>query len=408
MKLTGSKLLDREQIHNHIRGGLNYVHFSKSLEPEYRTQYWQGAAYEFRYRGAIILSLYIFLSFGIYQTIPDHQVSLAWFKMYVWVGVIISLAWIASFIPRLNRYFDVYTCVGSLLSVTITFVIVAHISSEIDNVLIHASMMYAIVIIYSLVGMRFYTALIAGWGGGVLGITICHFLDLTIGWTVLHRTYTFSSFLGMALVYATDRQLRANFLQHCIIELNQEELVKQSALLEQLSQQDALTGLANRRYLTEILDQHWRYASRHQQPLGLMMIDIDYFKLYNDELGHLAGDECLKKIANALKETTKRSGDVAARYGGEEFMLILPMTSQKQIQNLSKALLEHVRELEIPHPNSPISPYLTISIGAISMIPSPQDSLIHFIDLADQALYQAKSLGRNRYHFSHPHPAPIA
>lgn len=398
MKLKGSKILDREQIHNHIRGGLNYVHFSKSLEPEYRNQYCQGAAYEFRFRGAIILCLYIYLSFGIYQTIPDHQVSIAWFKMYVWVGVIITLAWVMSFIPQLNRYFDLYTCLGSLISVTITFVIVAHISSDINNVLIHASMMYAIVIIYGLVGMRFYTALIAGWGGGVLGIIICHIFDLNIGWTVLHRTYTFSSFLGMALVYATDRQLRANFLQHCIIEINQDELVQQSALLEQLSQQDSLTGLANRRHLTEILDQQWRYAVRYQEPLGLLMIDIDYFKIYNDELGHLAGDECLKIIATALKDMTKRSGDVAARYGGEEFMLVLPMTNTIQIQRISKLLIQNIRALEITHPKSPISPYITISIGAISIVPSTKDSLIQVIDLADQALYQAKSMGRNQYY----------
>jgi diguanylate cyclase (GGDEF)-like protein len=398
MKLKGSKILDREQIHNHIRGGLNYVHFSKSLEPEYRNQYCQGAAYEFRFRGAIILCLYIYLSFGIYQTIPDHQVSIAWFKMYVWVGVIITLAWVMSFIPQLNRYFDLYTCLGSLISVTITFVIVAHISSDINNVLIHASMMYAIVIIYGLVGMRFYTALIAGWGGGVLGISICHIFDLNIGWTVLHRTYTFSSFLGMALVYATDRQLRANFLQHCIIEINQDELLQQSALLEQLSQQDSLTGLANRRHLTEILDQQWRYAVRYQEPLGLLMIDIDYFKIYNDELGHLAGDECLKVIATALKDMTKRSGDVAARYGGEEFMLVLPMTNTIQIQRISKLLIQNIRALEITHPKSPISPYITISIGAISIVPSTKDSLIQVIDLADQALYQAKSMGRNQYY----------
>ncbi|MEX7477110.1 GGDEF domain-containing protein, partial [Acinetobacter baumannii] len=171
---------------------------------------------------------------------------------------------------------------------------------------------------------------IAGWVGGLIGILVSTYLNGDIDWTFLNRTYTFSSFLGMTLAYATDRQHRENYLQNCMIELNRIELMQQAQQLSLLSQQDALTGLANRRYLDETLDNEWRRALRHETPLTIMMVDIDFFKPYNDSLGHLKGDQCLKDIATAISSIAARSGDLVARYGGEEFLLLFPMTNAQQ------------------------------------------------------------------------------
>ncbi|MDC5513789.1 GGDEF domain-containing protein [Acinetobacter baumannii] len=396
MKLQGSNILGQEQIDLLTTRGLNFVWFPKQLETIYRFQYQNGAAYEFRYRAPIILILYLFLSFGIYQVLPTEQV-LSWLSYYSWVGIIVLIAWILSFIKKLNQWFDYYVGIGSSAAVAITFILINVLENGQDNVLFHAAMMYAIVIIYGAVGMRFYTAIIAGWVGGLIGILVSTYLNGDIDWTFLNRTYTFSSFLGMTLAYATDRQHRENYLQNCMIELNRIELMQQAQQLALLSQQDALTGLANRRYLDETLDNEWRRALRHETPLTIMMVDIDFFKPYNDSLGHLKGDQCLKDIATAISSIAARSGDLVARYGGEEFLLLFPMTNAQQAKIQAERLMNAIKKIAIVHPCSSVSPYVTISVGVATTIPRLNDSISAFVSRADHALYQAKTNGRNQY-----------
>ncbi|EPG3971104.1 GGDEF domain-containing protein [Acinetobacter baumannii] len=396
MKLQGSNILGQEQIDLLTTRGLNFVWFPKQLETIYRFQYQNGAAYEFRYRAPIILILYLFLSFGIYQVLPTEQV-LSWLSYYSWVGIIVLIAWILSFIKKLNQWFDYYVGIGSSAAVAITFILINVLENGQDNVLFHAAMMYAIVIIYGAVGMRFYTAIIAGWVGGLIGILVSTYLNGDIDWTFLNRTYTFSSFLGMTLAYATDRQHRENYLQNCMIELNRIELMQQAQQLSLLSQQDALTGLANRRYLDETLDNEWRRALGHETPLTIMMVDIDFFKPYNDSLGHLKGDQCLKDIATAISSIAARSGDLVARYGGEEFLLLFPMTNAQQAKIQAERLMNAIKKIAIVHPCSSVSPYVTISVGVATTIPRLNDSISAFVSRADHALYQAKTNGRNQY-----------
>lgn len=396
MKLQGSNILGQEQIDLLTTRGLNFVWFPKQLETIYRFQYQNGAAYEFRYRAPIILILYLFLSFGIYQVLPTEQV-LSWLSYYSWVGIIVLIAWILSFIKKLNQWFDYYVGIGSSAAVAITFILINVLENGQDNVLFHAAMMYAIVIIYGAVGMRLYTAIIAGWVGGLIGILVSTYLNGDIDWTFLNRTYTFSSFLGMTLAYATDRQHRENYLQNCMIELNRIELMQQAQQLSLLSQQDALTGLANRRYLDETLDNEWRRALRHETPLTIMMVDIDFFKPYNDSLGHLKGDQCLKDIATAISSIAARSGDLVARYGGEEFLLLFPMTNAQQAKIQAERLMNAIKKIAIVHPCSSVSPYVTISVGVATTIPRLNDSISAFVSRADHALYQAKTNGRNQY-----------
>ncbi len=396
MKVQGSNILGQEQIDLLTTRGLNFVWFPKQLETIYRFQYQNGAAYEFRYRAPIILILYLFLSFGIYQVLPTDQV-LSWLSYYSWVGIIVLIAWILSFIKKLNQWFDYYVGIGSASAVAITFILINVLENGQDNVLFHAAMMYAIVIIYGAVGMRFYTAIIAGWVGGLVGILVSTYVKGDIDWTFLNRTYAFSSFLGMTLAYATDRQHRENYLQNCMIELNRIELMQQAQQLSLLSQQDALTGLANRRYLDETLDNEWRRALRHETPLTIMMVDIDFFKPYNDTLGHLKGDQCLKDIATAISSIAARSGDLVARYGGEEFLLLFPMTNAQQAQIQVERLMNAIKKIAIVHPCSSVSPYVTISVGVATTIPRLNDSISAFVSRADHALYQAKTNGRNQY-----------
>ncbi|OTG93640.1 GGDEF domain-containing protein [Acinetobacter sp. ANC 4654] len=399
MKLKASNLLGQEQIDLLISSGLNLVWFPKELEVVYKNQYKNEAAYEFRFRAPIILGLYLYLSFGTYQALPA-EMRFEWIVYYGWVGMIIVFAWLLAFIPSMNKWFDHYVCLGSTGAVALTFTLINVLEQGQNNVLFHAAMMYAVVIIYGFVGMRFYTAIIAGWCGGLIGIGISTWLNGSIDWTILNRTYTFSSFLGMALAYAIDRQHRENYLQNCMIELNRLELMRQAQQLSILSQQDALTGLANRRYLDEVLENEWRSAIRHKLPITIMMIDIDFFKLYNDALGHIQGDQCLRRIAILLGSISSRSGDLAARYGGEEFLLLFSVTDKDQALIQVQQLMELVRNIGIIHPKSNVSKHVTISVGVATMIPHLNDKLSDFISRADHALYTAKSNGRNQYHIA--------
>ena len=397
MKLKASNLLGQEQIDLLISRGLNLVWFPKELEVIYKDQYKNEAAYEFRYRAPIILCLYLYLSFGTYQVLPT-ELRTAWIAYYGWVGMIIVFAWLLAFIPSMNRWFDYYVCLGSTGAVALTFTLINVLEHGQNNVLFHAAMMYAVVIIYGFVGMRFYTAMFAGWSGGLIGIAISVWLNGSIDWTYLNRTYTSSSFLGMALAYAIDRQHRENYLQDCMIELNRLELMRQAQQLSILSQQDALTGLANRRYLDEVLENEWKRSIRHEVPITIMMIDIDFFKLYNDTLGHIQGDQCLRRIAILLGSISSRSGDLAARYGGEEFLLLFSMTDKDQALIQVQRLMELMQNIGIAHPRSNVSKYVTISVGVATTTPHLNDSLSEFISQADHALYVAKNNGRNQYH----------
>jgi diguanylate cyclase (GGDEF)-like protein len=167
-------------------------------------------------------------------------------------------------------------------------------------------------------------------------------------------------------------------------------------LLEKLAMIDSLTEIANRRRYDEALDNEWRRCLRDQSPLSLAIIDVDHFKNYNDRLGHAAGDIVLHQIAQTLNHLVQRPGDLAARYGGEEFVLLLPGTDQEDAKQLGEKLRTMIEDLALPHPDSPVAPVITVSIGGVSQIPDQAQLDPHFFADADAALYAAKKQGRNR------------
>jgi diguanylate cyclase (GGDEF)-like protein len=163
-----------------------------------------------------------------------------------------------------------------------------------------------------------------------------------------------------------------------------------------LSRQDGLTGLANRRYFDACLATEIRRASRSGEPLSLILIDIDYFKLYNDAYGHQGGDECLKRVAGCLQAVCQRAADLPARYGGEEFVLILPNTTPEGARIVANSLAAAIASLEITHARSKVSNVLTLSQGIATLLPGVEMEPDLLIEHADQALYRAKERGRNR------------
>ncbi|MFB2838979.1 diguanylate cyclase domain-containing protein [Floridanema evergladense] len=175
------------------------------------------------------------------------------------------------------------------------------------------------------------------------------------------------------------------------------KIEKANQELQRLATVDGLTNLANRRQFDQYLSQQWQQMRRHIDWLSLVIVDVDYFKLYNDNYGHLAGDFCLQEVAKAIKNSINRSTDLVARYGGEEFAVILPATSAEGAIFLAEKIIKNVRTLEIAHEKSPISSYVTVSLGVASMIPDLEMTPANLITSADEALYAAKASGRDRY-----------
>lgn len=188
-------------------------------------------------------------------------------------------------------------------------------------------------------------------------------------------------------------------LEHRVTERTK-ELQELNEKLQEISITDALTGIYNRRFFNEMIDREWRRAIRSKESLSLLMIDIDFFKNYNDSYGHLEGDECLRRVAGSLNKALKRSSDVLVRYGGEEFAALLPGTGTPGALLVAETMQQEITALNSPHRASPIAGHVTVSIGVASILPKIGFKETILIKAADQSLYEAKTKGRNRIVFN--------
>jgi diguanylate cyclase (GGDEF)-like protein len=186
-----------------------------------------------------------------------------------------------------------------------------------------------------------------------------------------------------------DERLR---IEKALTEANQK--------LELLASLDGLTEIANRRRFDEYIAAEWQRCLRGSFLLSLILIDVDFFHFYNEAYGHLRGDDCLKKVASILRNVSQRATDLPARYGGEEFVIVLPHTSQMGARTIAEEIQQAIAVQRISHKKSPVSRYLTTSIGVATTIPDHDEGMADFINLADQALFKAKKLGRDRIEFA--------
>lgn len=201
---------------------------------------------------------------------------------------------------------------------------------------------------------------------------------------------TLGSYIAIAVKNAQESELLAKEIE--IRKRIQRELEQANEKLSNLSRIDELTKIANRRKFEEVLRAEWHRAKRERLPLSLIFIDIDYFKQYNDSFGHLAGDECIKRVAKILSTTAMRASDFVARYGGDEFVAVLPNTVLRGAIKLAERMRERIEEMKIDQ----YSGCVTVTLGIVSTVPGEESSLEEFVKAADAALYRAKGKGRNR------------
>jgi diguanylate cyclase (GGDEF)-like protein len=182
----------------------------------------------------------------------------------------------------------------------------------------------------------------------------------------------------------------------CQLERRSRRGFLEGNLLAQLAHQDSLTGASNRRVFDEHLGRLWLEAQRDHKTMAILLIDIDHFKAYNDRYGHLAGDQALRRVAQSLQSFVRHPLDVLARYGGEEFSAILYDTDTAQAEDVAGSICRAIRELKIEHLDSRTCAAMTISVGVALIEPTRERSARGALQLADQALYGAKKMGRNR------------
>lgn len=218
---------------------------------------------------------------------------------------------------------------------------------------------------------------------------------------------------GSTIMAEANKTMRLSGIRHLIVTDNEEFVGLLSPInffkyyedvkeyLSDLAINDGLTKIHNRRYFDEVLAVEWKRTKREKSPLSLIMLDIDFFKKYNDTYGHQAGDESLIKVAKALTKSLRRPADMVARYGGEEFVIVLPNVELEDAVKLSEKIRAKIEDLEIEHKLSSINKFLTMSLGVVSIIPSLDSTPEELLNRADKALYNAKIRGRNCVNVAH-------
>jgi diguanylate cyclase (GGDEF)-like protein len=196
---------------------------------------------------------------------------------------------------------------------------------------------------------------------------------------------------------AESKQLKTLRVLHRLVETSAKEIETINHKLSEMAHEDGLTGLFNRRYFDRQFTAEFRRAQRCGEPLSLILIDVDAFKLFNDTYGHVKGDSCLRAVAAVLKEIPQRPGDFVSRYGGEEFVCILPNTDFEGAMLLAEKIRQGVMKLLIPHPTSTVSEYLTVSVGVQTIEKIVEQMTPEaIVMMCDKQLYAAKMNGRNR------------
>ena len=196
--------------------------------------------------------------------------------------------------------------------------------------------------------------------------------------------------------YEADIQTRRDYLRQIVLTHEKEKSERARQEFYRVSVVDGLTDLYNRRHFDEALAQAWRNAYEEKAPISLLFIDVDCFKLYNDNYGHQKGDQCLRLLANILQTLKRRPGDIVARYGGEEFVVLLPGMRGEGALEFAEKIRKKVSGLKLAHLASTVSHYVTVSIGVSNIVPQPGMDARILVERADQALYRAKESGRNR------------
>lgn len=377
------------------RKGFRGLLFSGPLEEEFRQHYSNSGVSRARLMPTFAIAMTL-IATGIRIANGGPQLLLVIFDVTIFLPLLIATLYFSTLPTRYRLYQLLLTATGLMSGLVVTSIV---FRAEAHGIPIYFSMQVAWTFaLWLILGLRFRRAAVATIMISGIHIFGMFYFDYDLqraGFEIIMLLLV--NAIGAISCYQLEFAVRRSFLESGELgELNQE--------LEKLAQLDGLTGLNNRRSYDMYVEKLWGQCRRDQISLTLMLIDLDHFKMFNDEYGHQTGDDALKAVAEVITSSAKRPFDFAARYGGEEFILALYGTPEiyggvaasDASRNFAEQLREAIQDLQIPHQKSSTGPFLTASIGVAVILPGAERSLAGAVQMADEALYQAKEEGRNR------------
>ena len=383
-----------QQDGNYFRGWLLPVLRSPALREEYREYRHRGLVFFIRVGGSMLLLLIYLLSatssWLFYPSLEPHDASL-WISTSLLVIVTATLPVLLCQFERFRRHYDLIATPFSAIIIT-KFAVMPMLYSHPGAATVESYFcMLAILIITLALRLNLLavlaTLLISLVASGILLLWLVPLAD--IHWQRI--SFYFFAMAAVCLVVAVlqDVYQSTNFRLSKLVE-------QQADTLQRLVQEDSLTGLANRRGFDNTLQHEWLTHRRQKRSLGVLFIDVDHFKAYNDHYGHEAGDRCLQQIGQAIRSSLLRASDTAARYGGEEFVVLLADIDRAGAHEVAQRLLQAVDRLALAHAGLGEGRQVSVSIGVAVTIPAPEDSFRQLLKQADDALYSAKRQGRHQ------------
>lgn len=378
------------------RGGRLSLRFPAGLESAFNEYYFTNTLKHVRV--ALLTGLFLYLVFGLVdlRLLPTDR-SHMWFIRYAVVCPMITTGLAFTYASSFRRFMQPVIFLMMLVA-SLGIVAMVYFDPTPEKNYYYSGLLLLIMGAFTFLSMRIRYAI--SWALTTILVyeAVAIFGNPTEVNTLLQNSFNIIAtiIIGAFSNYLMENLLRRDFLNSLLLESENRQLQETSRELRRLSISDALTGLGNRRHFEYMLDQEWMRAMRAETPVSLILFDIDFFKNYNDNYGHQAGDDCLRLVAEELKGLARRPGDTAARYGGEEFVLVLPGTGLAQAASIAETCRTCVESLKIPHKHSQVSGVVTLSAGVATMIPDDGTSRRALLEAADTALYQAKRQGRNR------------
>ena len=364
-----------------LREGFRKLRFEGALEQEFRQDYIDQNVR--RVRWALYLVIVFIGAFCLLDWLT-HPQELATWAVSIRMGIMypaLILPLIATFEGSLKR-FRVTLMIVACLAVGGVAVAIDLAARQYGITYFFSSLILFSVYVYFFTGLRCEIAI-------ATSMTV-YFTYLAAAFSQLptleffyNSLFLLSANLGGAIgCYVLEHALRTHYLE--------------SRMLFEQAERDGLTGLYNRRMFDEHFQQLWNQAQRNENKLAVLLVDIDYFKMFNDIYGHQAGDDCLRRVAKTLAESARRPFDIAARYGGEEFVIVLFDPPVAHAEDMAQEMRRAIEDLGILHRGSRVSRFLTVSVGTAIAVPAEGRRSAGLLQLADEALYEAKESGRNR------------
>lgn len=365
-----------------LKKGFPFLLFSGTIEAEFRKSYCKMIRPQFII--ALIAAFILIVAFEImdHVFIPDSRVIWTTVVRFGVILPVLTLSGLASMIKRFQSATLPLIFVSSFVA-GLGIVAIFHINYHNAGYVRYESLILTTAIVYFLSGLLFRMSL-ACCGLVTAAYFAAAFLTGVTG-TVMASSGLFlvlMNIIGTGGCYIIERAIRSNYLHRKI--------------LKEMAEHDGLTGIYNRHTFNENYGRLWRQAARDRKAVAVIMIDVDHFKPFNDNRGHLAGDRCLIQIAGVLARYERRPLDIVARFGGEEFVVVLYDTDGDHVRDASEKIRAGIADLRIEHGSSDAGPFVTVSVGSAIMVPGPAMEPQELVRLADEALYRAKGLGRNR------------